>query len=58
MHIDHGIGRYRGLKHLKVADAEGDFLNLEYAGNDTMYVPVERINLVQRYVGGDSTNPS
>ncbi len=50
VHIDHGIGRYRGLKHLKVADAEGDFLNLEYSGNDTMYVPVERINLVQRYV--------
>ena len=40
-----------------MADAEGDFLNLEYAGNDTMYVPVERINLVQRYVGGDSTEP-
>ncbi|MGH7933726.1 MAG: transcription-repair coupling factor, partial [Candidatus Binataceae bacterium] len=54
VHIDHGIGRYRGLKHLKVADVEGDFLNLEYAGNDTMYVPVERINLVQRYVGGDN----
>jgi transcription-repair coupling factor (superfamily II helicase) len=52
VHLDHGIGRYRGLKHLKVAGAEGDFLNLEYAGDDTMYVPVERINLVQRYVGG------
>ncbi|MGH7864420.1 MAG: CarD family transcriptional regulator, partial [Candidatus Binataceae bacterium] len=52
VHIDHGIGRYRGLKHLKVADVAGDFLNLEYAGADTMYLPVERINLVQRYVGG------
>ncbi len=58
VHIDHGIGRYRGLKHLKVADTEGDFLTLEYAGNDTMYVPVERINLVQRYVGGqDNVEP-
>jgi transcription-repair coupling factor (superfamily II helicase) len=57
VHIEHGIGRYRGLKHMKVADMEGDFLNLEYAGNDTMYVPVERINLVQRYVGGDSSEP-
>jgi transcription-repair coupling factor (superfamily II helicase) len=57
VHIDHGIGRYRGLKHLKVADTEGDFLNLEYSGNDTMYVPVERINLVQRYVGGDNEEP-
>jgi transcription-repair coupling factor (superfamily II helicase) len=57
VHIEHGIGRYRGLKHMKVADVEGDFLNLEYAGNDTMYVPVERINLVQRYIGGDGSEP-
>jgi len=57
VHIEHGIGKYRGLKHMKVADVEGDFLNLEYSGNDTMYVPVERINLVQRYIGGDSTDP-
>ena len=42
---------------MKVADVEGDFLNLEYAGNDTMYVPVERINLVQRYIGGDNAEP-
>ncbi len=56
VHIEHGIGKYRGLKHMKVAGLEGDFLNLEYAGNDTMYVPVERINLVQRYVGGDGVD--
>ncbi|MDO8433527.1 MAG: transcription-repair coupling factor [Candidatus Binatus sp.] len=57
VHIDHGIAKYRGLKHLKVAEVEGDFLHLEYAGNDTMYVPVERINLVQRYIGGDDGEP-
>ncbi len=58
VHLDHGIGQYRGLKHMKVSDTEGDFLNLEYSGNDTMYVPVERINLVQRYVGGsDNAQP-
>ena len=57
VHIDHGIGRYRGLQHMKVADTEGDFLDLEYAADDTMYVPVERINLVQRYIGGDGQEP-
>jgi transcription-repair coupling factor (superfamily II helicase) len=58
VHLDHGIAQYRGLKHMKVADIEGDFLNLEYAANDTMYVPVERINLVQRYIGGaDNQQP-
>lgn len=57
VHIDHGIGRYRGLRHMKVAGTEGDFLGLEYAGGDAMYVPVERINVVQRYVGGDGVEP-
>jgi len=57
VHIDHGIGRYRGLRHLKVAGTEGDFLALEYAAGDAMYVPVERINLVQRYIGGDGQEP-
>jgi transcription-repair coupling factor (superfamily II helicase) len=57
VHLDHGIGRYRGLKHLKVSETEGDFLNLEYLGDDTLYVPVERINLVQRYVGSDGAAP-
>ncbi|MGZ3620443.1 MAG: transcription-repair coupling factor [Candidatus Binataceae bacterium] len=57
VHIDHGIGRYRGLRHMKVAGTEGDFLALEYAGADAMYVPVERINLVQRYIGGDGEEP-
>jgi transcription-repair coupling factor (superfamily II helicase) len=57
VHIDHGIGRYRGLRHMKVAGTEGDFLALEYAGGDAMYVPVERINLVQRYIGGDGVEP-
>ncbi len=47
-----------GSSYMKVADMEGDFLNLEYAANDTMYVPVERINLVQRYIGGaDNQQP-
>ena len=57
VHIDHGIGRYRGLRHMKVAGTEGDFLALEYAAGDAMYVPVERINLVQRYIGGDGQEP-
>jgi transcription-repair coupling factor (superfamily II helicase) len=57
VHIDHGIGKYCGLKHLKVAEVEGDFLDLEYAAEARMYVPVERINLVQRYIGGDGSAP-
>jgi transcription-repair coupling factor (superfamily II helicase) len=57
VHIDHGVGRYRGLKHLRVADIEGDFLHLEYAGGDRLYLPVDRITLVQKYVGADGAAP-
>ncbi len=54
VHVDHGIARYLGLQQLAVGGQEGDFLHLKYAGTDTLYVPVSRLHLVQRYVGGDS----
>src|SRR5262249_58716462 len=58
VHVDHGIGAYRGLRHMQVAGSEGDFLHLEYAGGDRLYVPVDRINAVQRYVSADSAAPA
>jgi transcription-repair coupling factor (superfamily II helicase) len=58
VHIDHGVGRYRGLRHLRVADIDGDYLHLDYAGGDRLYLPVDRINLVQKYVGADGTTPA
>jgi transcription-repair coupling factor (superfamily II helicase) len=58
VHVDHGIGLYRGLRHLRVAGTEGDYLHLEYAGGDRLYLPVDRINLVQRYVSGDAGAPA
>ena len=57
VHIDHGIGRYKGLRHLAVADTEGDYLHLEYHGGDRLYVPVDRINVVEKYVGADGSAP-
>lgn len=58
VHIDHGVGHYRGLTHLSVAGAEGDYLFLEYAGGDRLYLPVDRIGLVQRYVGSEGAKPA
>jgi transcription-repair coupling factor (superfamily II helicase) len=57
VHIDHGIGRYKGLRHLTVSDTEGDYLHLEYQGGDRLYVPVDRINVVEKYVGADGSAP-
>ncbi len=57
VHADHGIAIYHGLLHLKMGQTEGDFLHLEYAGEDKLYVPVERIEKVQKYVGGEGHRP-
>jgi transcription-repair coupling factor (superfamily II helicase) len=57
VHRDHGIAQYRALAHLVIGEEEGDFLQLEFAGNDRLYLPVRGVNLVQRYVGADDTPP-
>ena len=57
VHTDHGIGRYLGLTHLQTGAIAGDFLNLQYAGNDKLYLPIERIEKVQKYIGGEGYAP-
>jgi transcription-repair coupling factor (superfamily II helicase) len=49
VHIDHGIGRYDGLKTLEVMDAPHDCLEIHYAGESKLYLPVENIDLLTRY---------
>ena len=49
VHIDHGIGRYEGLKTLDVAGAPHDCLELQYGGDAKLYLPVENIDLLTRY---------
>ncbi|MET0338019.1 MAG: transcription-repair coupling factor, partial [Caulobacter sp.] len=49
VHIDHGIGRYEGLKTLEVQEAPHDCLELHYAGEAKLYLPVENIDLLTRY---------
>ncbi len=51
VHVDFGIGIFRSLKRLKIGDSEGDFIQCEYAGGDKIYVPIDRLKLVQRYIG-------
>ncbi len=49
VHIDHGIGRFVGLKTIEAAGAPHDCLEILYAGNDRVYLPVENIELLSRY---------
>ncbi|MFQ6041576.1 MAG: transcription-repair coupling factor, partial [Candidatus Poribacteria bacterium] len=52
VHVSHGIGIYRGVKHLDIDGRMQDFLMLQYAGSDVLYVPTYQINMVQKYIGG------
>ena len=49
VHESHGIGRYQGLVHLDLGEGETEFLHLEYAGGDKLYVPVAQLHLISRY---------
>ncbi|MEZ5456198.1 MAG: transcription-repair coupling factor [Lysobacteraceae bacterium] len=51
VHEDHGVGRYRGLEKLDVGGSAAEFLAIEYAKGDKLYVPVSQLHLVSRYSG-------
>jgi transcription-repair coupling factor (superfamily II helicase) len=56
VHVDHGIARFHGLTMMSSNGTEREYLVLEYAGGDRLYVPTERIDRVSRYIGaGDQT---
>ena len=57
VHVDNGIGVFLGLKKVTVLDVAMECLHLEYKGGDKLYVPVDRLDLVQKYKGADQRKP-
>ncbi len=57
VHRDYGIGRFSGLHRMRLGDVENDYLLLAYAGDDRLYLPVDRLSLVQRYKAPDGADP-
>jgi transcription-repair coupling factor (superfamily II helicase) len=57
VHIEHGIGQYDGLVNLKLNGSSNDFLLIVYKDNDKLYVPVDRMSMVQKYIGVDGIAP-
>lgn len=58
VHEDHGVGRYRGLITLEAGGLPGEYLEIEYAKGDRLYVPVAQLHLINRYSGAsDETAP-
>ena len=57
IHRDHGIGVFRGLKKTEASGMVKEFLTIEYKDGDVLYVPVDKLNLVQKYVGAEGSPP-
>ncbi len=58
VHDDHGIGRYEGLVKLAVDGATNDFLLIHFRDNDKLYLPVVRMNVIQKYMGVEGVVPT
>ncbi|WP_078556487.1 transcription-repair coupling factor [Bacillus alkalicellulosilyticus] len=57
VHANHGVGKYLGIETLEINGVHKDYLHLRYAGNDKLYVPVEQIDQVQKFVGSEDKDP-
>jgi transcription-repair coupling factor (superfamily II helicase) len=57
VHAEHGIGRYQGLVHKHVSNLHVDLIAVEYAGGDKLYLPVWRLNLLEKFAGGEGSQP-
>jgi transcription-repair coupling factor (superfamily II helicase) len=58
VHLTHGIGRYRGLRQIDKHGRSEEHLQIEFHGGTKVYVPAQRIGLVQKYVGGVKSRPA
>ncbi len=58
VHAVHGIGKFAGIREIKQGDMAGDFMLLEYAGESKLYVPLTRLDLVQKFRGAGDATPS
>lgn len=57
VHVDHGVGRYLGIKTMEVDGKHQDYLTLEYQKGSKLYVPVNQLDRVQKYVSSDAKTP-
>lgn len=57
VHYDHGIGRFLGVQTMTLGDMTNDYIHIAYKGDDSLYIPIENINLLQKYIGSEGTRP-
>jgi transcription-repair coupling factor (superfamily II helicase) len=57
VHVHHGIGLFNGIDRLKAAGQERDYIHLEFDAGEKVFLPIEQVNLIQRYVGQEGKHP-
>ncbi len=57
VHENHGIGKFIGVEQLTIQKVKKDYLKIKYAGEDMLYVPVEQMDMIQKYIGADGAAP-
>ena len=57
VHYDHGIGRFLGIETMTLGKNTNDYIYIQYRGDDSLYIPVENIKLIQKFVGSESVKP-
>lgn len=56
VHEEYGIGKFIGIEEMSIESEKKDYLKIKYAGTDMVYVPVENMGIIQKYIGGDTEN--
>ena len=57
VHVHHGVGRYLGVETLEVGEQHRDYIKLQYKGTDQLFVPVDQMDQVQKYVASEDKSP-
>ncbi|MCP4683502.1 MAG: transcription-repair coupling factor [Desulfobacterales bacterium] len=57
VHEEHGIGSYQGLSKMEIGGKTNDFVIIKYADNARLYIPADRVSIIQKYAGADERNP-
>ncbi|MFW5995244.1 MAG: transcription-repair coupling factor, partial [Spirochaetia bacterium] len=57
VHVNYGIGRFCGIERMNAAGNERDYIHLEFGGEEYVYIPIEQVNLIQRYIGSGDSAP-
>ncbi|MBQ2313476.1 MAG: transcription-repair coupling factor [Treponema sp.] len=57
VHVNYGIGMFKGIERVKSMGMERDYIKLEYADQEFAFVPIEQVNMVQRYIGSEGEKP-